>query len=360
MKSTPTFCLQAFVLAVFVSISASAQDRFVLENPGKLYKKQDHRQAPVLKTKYFFSVGELSGREYLKQQDLFDPKGGIKSSGLFSEDGSKMGDMRYTFEATGKLSKSELKYTGKNLKEITVFNESGKPVKIEKMSKTDSLIGSTVFVYNATGQLKEEQHFRGDKLIGKDVSDDEFNEAGRIVQSCHYKMDSLGARIPQNAQMTITEYDNDGLVLQRTVYNNKEKRKMLSWVYFKYQLDNDYKVIKQTGFNEEQQEIYRNELSYTDSSITSTEFKMCSCPEKTINKTGSKLLVFNKFGEKTSEKTFSASGDIQETATWKYDDFGNLIEQQVVKANDPNKLIKSKSIFEFQLDQAQTARKTTK
>jgi hypothetical protein len=124
--------------------------------------------------------------------------------------------MRYTFDATGKLSKSELKYTGKNLKEITTFNESGKPVKIEKMSKTDSLIGSTVFVYNSTGQLKEEQHFRGDKLIGKDVSDDEFNEAGRIVQSCHYKMDSLGARIPQNAQMTITEYDNDGLVLQRT------------------------------------------------------------------------------------------------------------------------------------------------
>jgi hypothetical protein len=71
--------------------------------------------------------------------------------------------------------------------------------------------------------------------------------------------------------------------------NNKEKRKMLSWVYFKYQLDNDYKVIKQTGFNEEQQEIYRNELSYTDSSITSNEFKMCSCPEKTINKTGIKI-----------------------------------------------------------------------
>jgi hypothetical protein len=135
---------------------------------------------------------------------------------------------------------------------------------------------------------------------------------------------------------------------------------MLSWVYFKYQLDNDYKVIKQTGFNEEQQETYRNELSYTDSSITSNEFKMCSCPEKTINKTGSKLLVFNKFGEKTSEKTFNASGEIQETATWKYDDFGNLIEQQVVKANDPNKLIKSKSIFEYQPDQAQTARKTTK
>ena len=123
MKNTHTFCLQAFVLAVFVSLSVSAQDRFVLENPGKLFKKQDHRPAPILKTKYFFSVGEISGREYLKQQDLFDPKGIIKSSGMFSEDGNKMGDMRYTFDATGKLSKSELKYIGKNLKEITTFNE---------------------------------------------------------------------------------------------------------------------------------------------------------------------------------------------------------------------------------------------
>lgn len=360
MKNTRTFYLQAFVLAVFISLSVSAQERFLLENPGKLFKKQDYRPSPILKTKYFFSVGETSGREYLKQQDLFDIKGGFKSSGLFSEDGNKMGDMRYTFDVTGKISKSELKFTGKNLKEITSFNEVGKPIKIEKLSKTDSLIGSTVFVYNAQGQLKEEQYFRGDKLIGKEINDDEFNEAGRIIQTCHYKMDSLGARIPQNAQMTITEYDNDGLVLQRTVYNNKEKRKMLSWVYYKYQLDNDYKVIKQTGFNEEQQEIYRNELSYTDSSITSSEFKMCSCPEKTINKAGSKLLVFNKFGVKTSEKTLSASGEIQETSTWKYDDFGNLTEQQVVKANDPNKLIKSKTIFEYQPDQGQTARKTTK
>ena len=96
MKNTLTFCIQVFILALFISISVSAQDRFVLENPGKLFKKQDHRQAPVLKTKYFFSVGELSGREFLKQQDLFDLKGGLKSSGLFSLSAFFCSDLQIT------------------------------------------------------------------------------------------------------------------------------------------------------------------------------------------------------------------------------------------------------------------------
>lgn len=360
MKNINSIRLSACLVAGLLIGSASAQDTFVLDNPGKLFKKQDHRQAPPLKTRYIFGVGETSGREYLKQQDLLDPKGNIKSSGLFSEDGNKMGDLRYTYDATGKLQKSEMKYIGKNIKEVTYFDATGKAQKKDIMTKTDSLIGTSQYVYSPIGKLKEEQKFRGDKLVGKDVFDDEYNAEGRITQSCHYQIDSAGARQPQNAQMTITEYDNDGLVIQKTVYNNKEKRKMLSWVYYKYQLDNDYKVIKQTGFNEENQEILRSELSYTDSSITSIEYKLCSCPEKTVSKSGSRQLIFNKYGEKTRELVYDAKGDLSETRTWNFDDFGNLVEQQVVRVAEPNKLIKSKSILEFQVDQAQTARKTTK
>ncbi len=360
MKNINLNNLSAFLVATLIVVSANAQDGFVLDNPGKLFKKQDHRQAPPLKTRYIFGVGEISGREYLKQQDLVDPKGNVKSSGLFSEDGNKSGDLRYTYDATGKLTKTELKYIGKNIKEVTQFDVNGKAVKKDILTKTDSLINSVTFVYNATGQLKEEQVFRGDKLIRKEVYDNEYNASGKETQHCRYQIDSAGARVPQNASMTISEYDNDGLVLQRTVYNNKEKRKMLSWIYYKYQLDNDYKVIKQTGFNEEQQEIYRNELSYTDSSISSVEFKLCSCPEKKVEKAGSRLLIFNKFGEKTKELVYSATGELTETHTWTFDDFGNLVENQTVKAAEPAKLIKSKTILEFQVDQAQTARKPGK
>ena len=360
MKKFNILRLSACVIGTLLFFQANSQERFVIENPGKLFKKQDHRQAPPLKTRYMFGVGEGSGREYLKQQDLLDAKGNIKSSGLFSEDGNKMGDLRYTYDATGKLTKSELKYIGKNLKDVTEFDATGKAIKTLHLTKTDSLIGSTVFEYHPGGQLKEEQNFRGDKLISKNVFDDEYNAAGRLTQSCHYKTDSTGARIPQNAKMDVLEYDNDGLILQHTVYNNKEKRKMLSWVYYKYQLDNDYKVIKQTGFNEEQQEIYRNELSYTDSSITSVEYKSCACPAKTVNKTGSSQLIFNGYGEKKGELIYGSNGELLETRTWSFDDFGNMVEQQVVKASEPNKLIKSKTILEFQVDQAQTARKPAK
>lgn len=360
MENANLFRLSALIMASLLSFSAGAQDGFVLDNPGKLFKKQDHRQAPPLKTRYIFGVGEVSGREYLKQQDLVDPKGNVKSSGLFSEDGNKSGDLRYTYDAAGKLTKTELKFIGKNIKEVTQFDANGKAVKKDVLTKTDSLINSVTYVYHPTGQLKEEQTFRGDKLIRKEVYDNEYNAAGKETQQCRYQIDSAGARVPHNAPMTISEYDNEGLILQRTVYNNKEKRKMMSWIYYKYQLDNDYKVIKQTGFNEEQQEIYRNELSYTDSSIISVEYKMCSCPEKKVEKAGSRQLIFNKFGEKTKELVYAANGDLTETRTWLYDDFGNMVENQTVKVAEPAKLIKSKMILEFQVDQAQTARKPTK
>jgi hypothetical protein len=87
---------------------------------------------------------------------------------------------------------------------------------------------------------------------------------------------------------------------------------------------------------------------------------MCSCPEKKVEKAGSRQLVFNKFGEKTKELVYSASGDLSETRTWLFDDFGNMVESSTVKTAEPAKLIKSKMILEFQVDQAQTARKPTK
>jgi hypothetical protein len=170
-------------------------------------------------------------------------------------------------------------------------------------------------------------------------------------------IDSAGARKPQNAAMTIMEYDPEGLILQVTKYNNKEKRKMLSWVYYKYQRDNDYKVIKQTGFDEEQKEIYRNELSYTDSSIVSDVYSMCDCPEKTMSKTGQRTLVFNSYGSKIREIIKDANDKLVSTHTWKYDEFGNEVEHIELLAASPEKLIKSKQIFEFKSDQAQVARK---
>lgn len=357
MKKVSKIVVFSLLILAFAVFNAHSQESFVLENPGKLFKKQDYRSSPPTKTRYQFGVGETSGREYLRQQDLYDASGKIKSSGIFAEDGNKTGDLRYEYAADGSLKRSVLKHIGKDRQEITSYDASGKPEKTEHLTKTDSLLFVVRFSYDEAGHLLEEQKFRGETLVSKQVYDDVYNAKGRRTQLCHYMIDSTGSRKPQNAAMTIMEYDPDGLVLQVTKYNNKEKRKMLSWVYYKYQLDNDYKVIKQTGYDEEQKEIYRNELTYTDSSIVSKVFSVCDCPEKTLIRNEERILVFNSYGRKTREIIKDANDKLVSTHTWKYDDFGNEVEHQEVLASDPSKLIKSKQILEFKVEQAQAVRK---
>jgi len=357
MKKVSKIVVFSLSILAFAAFNAHSQESFVLENPGKLFKKQDYRITPLTKTRYQFGVGETSGREYLRQQDLHDASGKIKSSGLFAEDGNKSADIRYEYGTDGSLQKSILKYIGKDHQEITNYNASGMAEKTEHLTKTDSMLYVVRFSYDQNGHLLEEQKFKGESLISKQVYDDTYNAKGRRIQLCHYMIDSTGSRKPQNAAMTIMEYDPDGLVLQVTKYNNKEKRKMLSWVYYKYQLDNDYKVIKQTGFDEEQKEIYRNELSYTDSSIISTVFSVCDCPEKSMVKKEDRVLVFNSYGRKIREIIKDANDKLVSTHTWKYDEFGNEVEHQEVLTSDPSKLIKSKQILEFKAEQAQAVRK---
>lgn len=357
MKKVSKTCILSLAFIAFAFANMQAQDAFVLENPGKLFKKQDYRVAPATKTRYRFSVGAVSGREYLQQQDLYNPDGKIKSSGVFSEDGNKSGDIRYEYSPEGVLKRSVLKHIGKDYQEITVYDASGRAEKTEHLTKSDSMLFVVRYTYDEKGHLLEEQKFKGETLISKQVYDDAYNAAGRRIQLCHYMIDSTGARKPQNSPMTIMEYDPDGLVLQVTKYNNKEKRKMLSWVYYKYQLDNDYKVIKQTGFDEEQKEIYRNELSYTDSSIVSDVYSMCDCPAKSIDKKEQRILVFNSYGSKVREIIKDANNNLVSTHTWKYDEFGNETEHVEVLAANPEKLIKSKQILEFKTEQAQAARK---
>lgn len=357
-----SFSLFVFIFSfVLFGDSASAQSRFVLENPGKLFKKQDRREAPPLKTRYQFGVGDSSGREYLQQQDLYSQTGTIKSSGIFSEDGNKAFDVRYTYSEDGKLTMSVLKHLKADIKETSYYNDLGQKERTEHTTKADSFLHTVKFVYDASGHVLEEQTYIDDVLKGKVMFDDEYNSAGRQTQKCHYNIDDQGKRKPFNAELLITEYDPDGLVLQRTLYNNKEKRKMLNWIYFKYQLDNDYKVIKQSGYDEEQIEVYRNELTYTDSSIISSVSEMCKdCETKALVRTERRELVFNAFGEKVRERIYNPEGALLSSMSWQFDDFGNEIEFKEILSNEPDKLIKRKQILEFRNEQAQTARKTTK
>ena len=348
------FLLMLLLTVGFHSIHAQ---QFILENPGKNFKKQERRAAPVLKTRYSFDVSPSTGREYLKQQDLLDAKGKFKSSGVFADNGNKAGDIKYTYDATGKLQKQELKFIGKNEKEVTTFLPDQKIAKIETLTKGDTLLKQKLFVYNDKGYLKEEQNLVAGKIVNKKMYDDVWNEKGKLLQTCHYELDSAGNRVGSQAQLIVYEYDDQGMILQETVYNNKEKRKMLSWVYYKYQLDNDYRIIKQSGYDEEQKEIYRNELIYTDSSITSIVSKVCaSCPAKTLEKINGTQLVFNAYGEKIRESELNAAATIVQSITYKYDDFGNKIETLIVKTAEPEKFIKSKTILEFYTDQVTSAK----
>ncbi len=349
MKHLNTNHLNLLLLLLF-STPIVAQDLSFLPDAGKVFRKTTRKQAPPLKTKYHFGVGAVSGREYLMQQDLLDPKGKFKSSGVFSEDGNKSADIRYTYDAAGLLSRKETRYIGKNLKDVLIYNAAGKPDKLENRTKGDTLIGFTQYLYDAKGFPSEEHDFRGEKLIRKRIFEDVRSDKGFILQTCHYQLDSTGARVQGSFPLTVNEYDDAGVILQTTVYNNKEKRKMLSWVYYKYQLDNDYKIIRRSGYNEEQLEISRTELSYTDSSILATSFKSCGCTAKTSEMLGAMESVFNEYGEIVREIHKDPTGVITKTITRRFDEFGHQTEEQTLLAANPEKLIKTKSIIEFHLE----------
>lgn len=351
--------LKASIIAIMMlpaAINAGAQENCILDKPGLLFKKNERKAQMPVKSRYFFETSPQTGREYLRQQDLFDPKGRIKSSGIFSDDGNKAGDIRYTFDAAGVLQKKELKFIGKNEKEITFLNPQGKPVKIEKRTKGDTLLSTTAFTYDDAGNLKEEKLFIGEKLISANINENVYNKQGKPLQLYSYKTDSLGNKLPGATPFTENEYDDKGMILQSTVYRDKEKRKLLNWVYYKYQLDNDYKVIKQSGYNEEQTEISKVELTYTDSSITETSYAICKCPEKTMVITGARQMVFNAYGELIRERVYDASGKEIQLSSFRYDDFGNKVDSIVENAAEPGKINRNKQILEVYTDQAKIAK----
>jgi hypothetical protein len=349
MKHLNLNCLNLLLLLLFSS-GIIAQDLSFLPDPGKTFRKQTRKQAPPIKTKYHFGVGAVSGREYLVQQDLMDPKGKFKSSGVFSEEGNKSADIRYTYDAAGILSRKETRFIGKNLKEIVLYNSNGKPDKMEMRTKGDTLISYTQYLYDAKGFPSEEHDYRGEKLVRKRILEDIRSDKNQLLQTCHYELDSTGSRVTGSYPLTVNEFDDSGIILQSTVYNNKEKRKMLSWVYYKNQLDNDYKIIRRSGYNEEQFEISRIELSYSDSSILATAFKSCGCAAKTSEMLGAIESVFNEYGEIVREVHKDSKGAIAKTVSRRFDEFGHQTEEQTVLAASPEKLIKTKSIIEFHLE----------
>jgi hypothetical protein len=350
------FKLLALGLILLTAASLEAQNTCILVNPGKLFARQTHKASPIVKTIYNFDVGANSGREYLIQQDLLDAKGNYKSSGQFSEDGNKKADVKYTYDAANLLTKKEIRLIGKNEKEVYLYAPPGRLHRKELRTKGDTLISYTEYSYNEKGYPTQEVDYRGDKVIQKRIFEDQRNEKGLLTQTCHYVLDSVGNKVPGAYPLTVNEYDDDGMILQTTVYNNKEKRKMLSWVYYKYQLDNDRRIIKRFGYNEEQLEISRIELSYTDSSVISVDYKSCGCAAKTSEKIASNELVFDAYGNAIRERYFNASGTQEKLISRKFDDFGHQTEEQVLISKEPNKLIKTRKIYEYHLETTAAAK----
>jgi hypothetical protein len=341
-----TFYATLMLLGFSLS-SLSAQERCILKNPGEQFKKLTVKSSPAIKSVYSFGVGETSGREYLMQQDLLDAKGNFKSSGIFAEDGNKAADVRYTYDpASSTIQKKEVRFLGKNLKEVWWYASNERPSKKELRTKGDTLLSYTEFLYDDKGFPTEEVDFRGTTKTQRRIYEDIRDHSGSLTQTCHFILDSLGNKVPGSYPLTVSEYDDKGMILQQTVYNNKEKRKMLSWVYYKYQLDNDYKIIKRSGFNEEQMEISREEITYTDSSIVTASFKSCGCAAKTSELLGSVELVFDNYGNTIRERYF-LNGMLDKVISRKFDEFGHQTEEITTLPKDPNKLIKSRKIFEY-------------
>jgi hypothetical protein len=348
------FLLISPLLALFPQ--ARSQEKFILDKPGSMFRKNERRAPLPVKTRYFFETSAATGREYLRQQDLLDPKGRFKSSGVFSDDGNKAADIRYTYDASGILQKKELRKIGKNEVEVTYLNQEGKPTRHEIRTKGDTLLAYITYAYDGKGYLQEEASFTGNKLVKKRIFDDQYNDQGKPTQTYCVDVDSSGNKLPGPSPLSVHEYDDKGMILQTTVYSNKDKRKMLNWVYYKYQLDNDYKVIRQTGYNEEQAEISRIELVYTDSSIQETSFKLCACQAKTIDKIGSRQFVYNNFGELIRERIYNESGALLQTSSFRYDDFGNRVDTLIEKTAEPGKINRSKIILEVYADQAKMSK----
>lgn len=353
------FTPRGFFLLFTVALLASpgkAQEGFILDKPGSMFRKNERRPQLPIKTRYFFETSPSTGREYLRQQDLLDPKGRLKSSGVFSDDGNKAGDIKYTYDAAGVLQKKELRKLGKNEVEITYLNPTGLPLKIETRTKTDSLISYTSYAYDPKGNLLEESFYKGQNLHRKKQFDNLYNEQGKPTQTYSCEFDSAGNKLPGASTFAVHEYDDKGMILQTTEYKDKEKRKMLNWVYFKYQLDNDYRVIRQSGFNEEQAEISRMEISYTDSSIKYTAFGLCKCPAKNLEPGISGEYVYNSFGELIRERLFQPNGQLSQTISYRYDDFGNRVDTLIEKNAEPGRVNRSKVLIEVYTDQAKIAR----
>jgi len=341
------------ILLIFLSIfsflglqSQANKELFLNAKLGEKFKTKSRLALPIAKSKYNFDISTQTGREYLVSQDLFDVKGNIKSSGLFADNGNKIADVRYTFDAAGTLQKKELKWFENGFKEITLFQQN-KPIKVEYRTKGDTLRYFDEFKYDEKGQLAETTRTKDGKVWHKWVKEMKYDAKGNIAQLYEYEIDSLGEMKPAVPKLAIVEYDDNNMILQSTLYNNKEKRKMLSWTYFKYQLDNDYRIIKQAGFNDEQIEIHSKEIAYTDSSVT---FKLRQIDSnKKQEFIASERWIINEYGEPIKKHQLNAEGQTIKTELVSYDQFGNAVENAFQFGDQIKKV---RTIYEYYTDQA--------
>lgn len=339
----------------FTALTVVQAQQTILNDPGKHFKKADRKPMPKVKTKYFFEVSEKTGREYLKQQSIFDNKGQEKSSGIFADDGNKIIDIRFVYDVNGNVQQKTEKMLGGGNRVITTFNDKGFPDKKEVFNdKGDSLIEKILFQLKEDGNIAEEHHHDGaGNLLLKKVFENTYNKAGKPLQLLEYTVDKAGNRVPHNAPLTIHEYDEYNRIIQTTVYSNKEKRKMLSWVYYKYQVDNSYRVIKRYGYDEEQKEIARVEVEYGTNTVEYNFLELCAdCAEKGLQSKAKLMDEFNEFGELKKSMIYDANSALIKTIEFTYDDYGNVTERLETDAKDPSKIKKDRYIYEFFTEQA--------
>lgn len=337
-----------FLISVFGILSVQSQTEksiFLNAKLGEKFKTKSRLTAPIVKNKYNFDISPQTGREYLVSQDLFDVKGNIKSSGLFADNGNKIGDVRYTYDASGILQKKELKWFENGYKEIT-FYQQNKAIKTEFRTKGDTIRYVDELKYDNKGQLSETIRTKDGKVLHKWVKEMSYDAKSNVTQLYEYEIDSLGQMQPAVPKLTIMEYDESNMILQTTVYNNKEKRKMLSWTYYKYQIDNDYRIIKQAGFNDEQIEIHSKEIAYTDSSVT-VRFRMANSSKK-LEFINAERWIINEYGEPIKKHQLNEDGQVIKSEFITYDQFGNPIEN-AYQLGDSIK--KARTIYEYFTDQ---------
>lgn len=292
MRTSLSFLTVVFLLAGTVFFSCKSNKEAAEErNPHHKLRPQ----SPVVKSVKKYITSSRTGADTLVQIEEFDKEGYKIKMRKYLPDGQVEYEIAYTNNSQGKPEKAVTTYMdGSTDTEEHTYNRQGK-VTATDWKRGDGTSGRHEYIYNDEGEIVQWDWYESGRLVMSRLYPVSYNEQGKPLEG-FYK-ETTNRKDTSTVQHYQYTYDNKNRLTSKLSLEGELPIALEEYIYDT--LDN--KVV---------------EIFYEPDSVNSATFGLGN----------KKMNIYNEYAELLQYQTSVGRGDIEQTVTNTYDEYGHLLQ----------------------------------